>query len=107
MAAPFIIEAFDEGERRVARLGLCLEPAASEQLALKRGEEALAHGIVVCVAARTHRGAHARVTAAVAELDRAVLGGFKGSSQQDLLAYRSTRQTDRAFAHREARDLAS
>src|ERR1041385_2732132 len=73
MAAPFIIEAFDEGERRVARLGLCLEPAASEQLALKRGEEALAHGIVVCVADRTHRGAHARVTAAVAELDRAVL----------------------------------
>jgi len=34
-------------------------------------------------------------------------GGFKWSSQQDLLAYRSTRQTDPAFAHREARDLAS
>src|ERR1043165_6868118 len=84
MAAPFIIEAFDEGERRVARLGLCLEPAASEQLALKRGEEALAHGIVVCVADRTHRGAHARVTAAVAELDRAVLrtlvGGMDAAS---------------------------
>jgi len=39
--------------------------------------------------------------------DRGVQGGFKWSSQQDLLAYRLTRQTDPAFAHREARDLAS
>jgi transposase InsO family protein len=39
--------------------------------------------------------------------DRGVQGGFKWSSQQDLLGYRSTRQTDPAFAHREARDLAS
>jgi transposase InsO family protein len=39
--------------------------------------------------------------------DRGSQGGFKWSSQQDLLAYRSTRQTDPAFAHREARDLAS
>jgi len=36
-----------------------------------------------------------------------MVGGFKWSSQQDLLAYRLTRQTDPAFAHREARDLAS
>src|SRR5690349_25073158 len=81
MAAPFIIEAFDEGERRIARLGLCLEPAASKKLALERGEEALAHGIVVCVTDRTHRGMHACVTAAVTELDRAVLAGLKWSSQ--------------------------
>ena len=53
----------------------------SEKLAFERGEEALAHGIVVCVADRTHRGAHARVTAAVAELDRGVLAGLKWSSQ--------------------------
>jgi len=39
--------------------------------------------------------------------DRGSQGGFKWSSQQDLLAYRLTRQTDPAFAHREARDLAS
>jgi transposase InsO family protein len=39
--------------------------------------------------------------------DRGSQGGYKWSSQQDLLAYRSTRQTDPAFAHREARDLAS
>jgi len=45
--------------------------------------------------------------AATAKLDRGILGGFKWSSQQDLLAYRSTRRTDPAFARREARDLAS
>ena len=39
--------------------------------------------------------------------DQGSQGGFKWSSQQDLLGYRSTRQTDPAFAHREARDLAS
>jgi len=39
--------------------------------------------------------------------DQGSQGGFKWSSQQDLLAYRLTRQTDPAFAHREARDLAS
>src|SRR6476469_6328393 len=58
MAAPLIIEAFDEGERRIARIGLCLKPAASEKFAFERGEEALAHGIVVCVTDRTHRGAY-------------------------------------------------
>src|SRR6476620_3984271 len=78
MTAAPIVEAFDERERRVARLVLCLEPAASEKLAFEGGEEALAHGIVVCVADRTHRGAHAGVTAAVAELDRAVLRTLVG-----------------------------
>jgi transposase InsO family protein len=48
-----------------------------------------------------------RPTGVIHHSDQGSQGGFKGSSQQDLLAYRSTRQTDRAFAHREARDLAS
>ena len=39
MAAPLIIEAFDEGERRIARIGLCLEPAASEKFAFERGKK--------------------------------------------------------------------
>jgi hypothetical protein len=38
MAAVPIVEAFDEGERRIARLGLGPEPAAREKLALERGE---------------------------------------------------------------------
>ena len=74
MASPPIVETFDEREGGIARFGLCLEPAAIEKLAFERGEEALAHGIVVCVADRTHRGAHAGVPAAVAELDRALVG---------------------------------
>src|SRR4051794_25812573 len=79
MAAAAIVEAFDERERGIARLDLCLEPAAIEKLAFEGGEEALAHGIVVSVTDRTHRGAYARVTAAVAELNRGVLAGLKWS----------------------------
>src|SRR5215831_9721189 len=75
MATPLIIEAFDEGERRMARLGLCLEPAAGEKLALERGEEALAHGIVQYASpTRTHRGAHARITAAASRSPPAARG---------------------------------
>ena len=44
-----------------------------EELALERGEEALAHGIVVRIAHRPHRRAHASVAAALAEPDRGVL----------------------------------
>jgi len=52
-------------------------------------------------------GAYAGLATTAAKGQSRILGGFKWSSQQDLLAYRSTRQTDLAFAHREARDLAS
>ena len=48
-----------------------------------------------------------RPTGVIHHSDQGSQGGFKWSSQQDLVAYRSTRQTDPAFAHREARDLAS
>jgi hypothetical protein len=52
-------------------------------------------------------GAYAGLATTAAKGQSRILGGFKWSSQQDLLAYRATRQTDPAFAHREARDLAS
>src|ERR1700722_13400688 len=78
MTAAPIVEAFDERERRIARLELCLEPAAIEKLAFEGVEEIFAHGIVVCLADPTHRGAYARVTAAVAELDRGVLRTLVG-----------------------------
>ena len=77
MASPPIVEAFDEGERRVTRLGLRLEAVPREKLAFEGGEEALAHGVVIGVVDRTHRGAHTCIAAAVAELDRGVFGGFK------------------------------
>ena len=62
---------------RIARLGLRLEAVPREKLAFEGGEEALAHGVVVGVADRTHRGAHTCLTAAVAELDRGVLAALK------------------------------
>ena len=77
MAPPPIVEAFDERECRVARLGLRLEAVPREKLAFERGEEALAHGVIIGVADRTHRGAHTCIAAAVAELDRGVLAALK------------------------------
>src|SRR6266404_4952338 len=56
VAAARIVEAFDELEHRDPRLGLGFEQAPDEKLALERGEEALAHGVVVGVSDRAHRG---------------------------------------------------
>ena len=52
--------------------------AAIEQLAFESGEEALAHGVVIGVADRAHRGTHARIAAALAERDRGVLRTLVG-----------------------------
>jgi hypothetical protein len=49
-----VVEALDEFEHGGPRLGLRLEPALVEKLAFQRGEEALAHGIVVGVSDRAH-----------------------------------------------------
>src|ERR1043165_9210856 len=45
-----VIEAFDEVDDRSARLVVSFERGAVDQLTLERGEEALAHGVVVAVA---------------------------------------------------------
>src|SRR5215471_25807 len=81
MTASRIVEALDEGEHCASRLGLRLEPAAIEQFAFEGREEALAHGVVIGITDRTHRGSHTCLTTAVAELDRGVLPGLKWSSQ--------------------------
>src|SRR5215467_12514733 len=81
VTASRIVEALDEGEHCASRLGLRLEPAAIEQFAFEGREEALAHGIVISIADRTHRRSHTGLTTAVAELDRSVLPGLKWSSQ--------------------------
>jgi hypothetical protein len=77
VAAAWIVEPLDEVEDCASRLGLGLEAVPREKLAFEGGEEALAHGVVIGVADRTHRGAHACLTAVLAELDRGILGGFK------------------------------
>ena len=73
MPAPWIVEAFDEGEHGHARLGLGPEAAAVQEFAFERGEKALRHSIVVGVANRSHGGTNARLAAAVAEGDGCVL----------------------------------
>src|SRR5271169_4657622 len=67
MATARVVEALDELEHRGPRLGLRLEAAPVEKLAFQRGEEALAHGIVVGVSDRAHRGAHTSLAAAATE----------------------------------------
>ena len=79
MAARGIAPALDELEAGDPRLGL--ELPAVEQLAFEGGEKALAHGVVVAIADRTHRRANTHFPAAQAEGDGRVLGGFKRSSQ--------------------------
>src|ERR1700757_4921989 len=81
VTASRIVEALDEGEHCASRLALRLEPAALEQFAFEGREEALAHGVVIGIADRTHRGSHTCLTTAVAERDRGVLPGLKWSSQ--------------------------
>jgi len=49
MTTTRIVEALDEIEERNPRLGLRLEPTPVEELAFERGEEALAHGVVIGV----------------------------------------------------------
>ena len=78
VAAARIVEALDELEDRHARLGLRPEPSPVQQLAFERGEETLRHCIVIGIANRSHRGAHARLTAALAELDGRILRALVG-----------------------------
>jgi hypothetical protein len=54
MTAAPVVESLDELEHHDPRLGLRLEPTPVKKLAFQRGEEALAHRIVVGVAIRTY-----------------------------------------------------
>src|SRR5262249_46345348 len=78
VAAAAIVEPLDELEERQAGLGLCLEATAGKELAFECCEEAFAHCVVVGVADRAHRGAYARFSAALAELERRVLAALVG-----------------------------
>ena len=73
-----VVPALDEVEDRDAGLGLRAEAVAIEQLAFERGEEALAHRVVVSVADRAHRRPDAGLAAALAEGDRRVLAALVG-----------------------------
>jgi hypothetical protein len=70
------MEALDEFKDRHPSFCLGLEAVAIEQLALERGEEALAHRVVVRVTHTTHRRPDAHLAAALAERDRRVLAAL-------------------------------
>src|SRR5262249_7592628 len=95
MAPTTIVEAFDESEHRHTRLGLVLEPVAGQQLALKRGEEAFAHGVVVGVSNRAHRGPHTRFPAALPELDGGVLRALVGVMDHAVRTAHGERHVER------------
>lgn len=67
MAASGIVPAFDKLEDGHLRFGLGLEGAAVQEFCFERREEALAHGIIVGIADRSHGGPHTSFLAAEAE----------------------------------------
>src|SRR5215467_12240302 len=73
MTSAWIVEALDEIEDREAAFGLRAEATTIQKLALQGGEEALAHGVVECVADGAHGGSDAGALAPKAEGDRRVL----------------------------------
>jgi len=78
VTASGVVETFDEVEHRQLGHGTIGEPGAVEQLAFERGEEALAHGVVVAIADRSHRRPDACLAAASSELGRGVLASLVG-----------------------------
>ena len=72
----WVVPAFDEAEAGHTRFCLGCEPAAIQQLAFERGKEALAHGVVIDVADRAHRGPHAGFLAALTERQGRVLASL-------------------------------
>src|SRR5450759_5311215 len=83
-----VIPPFNEVEDRHAGLDLGLETTPVKQLAFERGEKALAHGVVETISDGTHGRSHPGLVAALAKRERGVLGGFKRSSQHNVLAHR-------------------
>src|SRR5438445_1797668 len=76
MATGGIVPPLDVAEDRHPGLGLRCEPAACQQLAFQRSEEALAHGVIVGVTNRSHGWAHTGFPAAAAERQRFILGAL-------------------------------
>src|SRR5215470_6527350 len=93
MTSARIVETLDELEHSHPRFGLRFEPAAIEKLALKRGEEALCHRIVVGVAHRTHRGPHSCLAATLAEFDTSILRTLPGGARAAAPSQGSTAAT--------------
>jgi len=72
VASARIVPALDELEDDLAGLRLGAELPPVEQLAFERGEEALAHRIVVRITDRPHRLTHTGLLASEPEGDRGI-----------------------------------
>ena len=59
-----IVPGFDEVENSHPGLGLIFESFPLDEFGLERGEEALAHGVVIGITDRSHRGSDAGLLAA-------------------------------------------
>ena len=78
MAPVRVVPALDEVEDRDARLIVVTETSSIEQLAFQRGEEALAHRVVIAITARAHRRSDSGMATPYPELDRGVLAAVIG-----------------------------
>ena len=67
MPARWVVPSFDELEACDAGFSLCLELPTIQQFAFERCEEALAHGVVIAIANRSHRWTNTHFFAAQAE----------------------------------------
>ncbi len=81
MTSPGVIPAFNPGEYCQAGFGTGFESFAVNEFTLQAGKEALRHGVIVCIADRSHGRSHAHLAAAIAEGQAGVLGEFNRSSQ--------------------------
>lgn len=73
LAAAQVVPTLDEPEHGPADLALRPERVSLDGIALQRGEEQLAHGVIVPVAYRAHRGTHPWFSAATSERVERVL----------------------------------
>src|SRR3954454_7700353 len=73
MASVLVVPAFDECEDCRFRFGQEPEAESVSQLALERGEEALAERVVIAVSDRSHRRGYSVLPETAAEFDRCVL----------------------------------
>jgi len=67
--APGVVETFNEFEDRIARFVVIVKGRTVDEFTLERGEETLAHGVVVAVADGAHRGTDPSFAASLAEFD--------------------------------------
>ena len=73
MTSPGVVPAFDPGKYCQAGFGTGFKGFAINEFTLQAGKETLRHGIVVCIADRSHGRLHTHLAAPIAEGHAGVL----------------------------------